>query len=418
MFELTKSLKVSALLLTALVTGCSPESKSEATVLEEPKPTIADTVINLSPENGLCAEEGTEVNLAALLEKDCRRLSSYRLFMDAQNPTANGNDRVLPYDLSTALFTDYATKYRFVYVPDGQVAQFDEAEVMNLPVGSVLIKTFALPANTNQRGFENERLVETRLLIHRENGWTALPYIWTKDGRDAALKVAGGNFNVSLEHDNNDLAFVYQVPDKNKCKQCHQIDKTTASGDTESIFSPIGPKARFLNTTFDYSSGKENQLVQWQNEGLLTGVPADLSGIDSVPVFDDSDAASLAELPFNELETLAKGYLDINCAHCHRKAGGNASNTGLSYEFWRPYAGNEKAHGRCKTPIAFSDEVNNERPYGLKPGSADESLMVYRMETLQPGHRMPEIGRMTTHTEGVALIKQWINAMPAEQCTS
>ena len=31
------------------------------------------------------------------------------------------NDRVLPYDLNSPLFSDYAHKARFVWMPEGQV---------------------------------------------------------------------------------------------------------------------------------------------------------------------------------------------------------------------------------------------------------------------------------------------------------
>jgi len=38
--------------------------------------------------------------------------------------------------------------------------------------------------------------------------------------------------------------------------------------------------------------------------------------------------------------------------------------------------------------------------------------MLYRMQQTDPAIAMPELGRSTVHAEGVALIHDWIAAMP------
>ena len=48
--------------------------------------------------------------------------------------------------------------------------------------------------------------------------------------------------------------------------------------------------------------------------------------------------------------------------------------------------------------------------YVIKPGAADESILLYRMISDQVDERMPEIGRSVSHTEGIQLIRDWINA--------
>ena len=50
--------------------------------------------------------------------------------------------RVLPYDLNTPLFSDYAHKLRTVWMPPGSVAHYDDGGVFDLPVGTILSKTF------------------------------------------------------------------------------------------------------------------------------------------------------------------------------------------------------------------------------------------------------------------------------------
>lgn len=45
------------------------------------------------------------------------------------------------------------------------------------------------------------------------------------------------------------------------------------------------------------------------------------------------------------------------------------------------------------------------------PGDPDQSIFIYRLQTTKPGDMMPELGRSTSHEEGVALIAEWISAM-------
>ena len=40
-----------------------------------------------------------------------------------------------------------------------------------------------------------------------------------------------------------------------------------------------------------------------------------------------------------------------------------------------------------------------------------ESILVFRMESDDPGIRMPELGRQLAHKEGLEIIKNWIRKM-------
>ena len=76
-------------------------------------------------------------------------LSDYQFFTGTLNEL-KPNARIIPYDLITPLFTDYAFKARFVYVPEGKSANFDTSQVLQLPVGSCLIKNFYYPEDFNK----------------------------------------------------------------------------------------------------------------------------------------------------------------------------------------------------------------------------------------------------------------------------
>ena len=126
------------------------------------------------------------------------RLSSYNLFRGdaaAQQPAVG----VIPYDLNSALFSDYTSKYRFIKLPPGTQATYDGQDVFEFPVGTVIAKTFASPRDARDPA-QGQRLIETRILKHEPEGWIGLPYIWNDDQTDAILEVAGGSVNVQWVH--------------------------------------------------------------------------------------------------------------------------------------------------------------------------------------------------------------------------
>lgn len=366
---------------------------------------------------GNCDAATSGVNWDALMDKNCPNLSDYNLFIDETDPTEQPNIGGVPYDLSVPLFTDYASKYRFVFVPEGLKASYSEAEVMNFPVGSVLVKTFAMPENTSFRDGA-ELVIETRLLIHRENGWVALPYYWdpANNGSDARLAALGVDIpNMTTNHNGVDLDFTYSVPDWTACTSCHG---KLSSG--VSTFIPIGPKARYLNKDHSYENSQvANQLTYWAEGGILEGLPTDMSTVMAAPLFDDSVVANA--LSSDALNDTAKAYLDINCAHCHRNEltlgtgfSGPAGSSGLQMEYNRAYEDDKTKFGTCKVAVAGGD---NNYPYDVIPKDADSSYLLFRMNTNDSRHRMPELGRATIHAEGVALISAWIDNLPTASCS-
>lgn len=402
-------------LITALLTACGGGSGSSDSDRS-------------AQEAARCESVVAEVQWNKLLTENAPQLSDYQLFRQPCNPAGETNSGGFPYDLTSALFTDYATKYRYIFIPPGERAEYSEQEALEFPVGTVLVKTFALPRDTSIRGYEaitdsnQETLIETRLLIRREGGWIALPYLWNAEQTSAALHLHGKSIPVSVVHNGQQKDFSYVVPDIQTCKQCHQLTDTVNGEDT-SRFTLLGPKARLLNRTLDYGildddAGEQNQLAYMIEHDLLEGAPADLTTIDTVPVF--TDETDISDKTPAELEAMAKGYLDINCAHCHRRTGaapnvtndGKAGYSGLKVEYWRSFEQNRNAHGVCKLPIAFSVQG---LAFDIVPGHADRSVLPYRME-LRTAKKMPEVGRDLVHEEGTDLIKAWINSMPAIDC--
>ena len=121
----------------------------------------------------LVAAQPAPVALDVLLaDEPAPTLAAYRLFIDAGATVPNR--RVVPYTLNTPLFSDYALKHRYVFVPPGKTIGYRATGVLDFPVGTALVKTFAYPADVRVAG-SPERFLETRLLIRKADGWVALP---------------------------------------------------------------------------------------------------------------------------------------------------------------------------------------------------------------------------------------------------
>ena len=306
------------------------------------------------------------------------RLSEYGFFTD---PIADliPAENVFPYELNSSLFTDYALKKRFVYIPKGKYAQYHEKETLQFPVGTILIKNFYY--DDSQLEGEKGSIIETRLLVHEETGWLALPYIWNNEQTDAFLEITGGEQKVTLR---NKGEFMYSIPNMAQCKSCHELNGAIA---------PIGPSARQLNK----SVHGNNQLLTLAQAGVLEDLP-EISGIARLPVWNDSKTGTLDER--------ARAYLEINCGHCHRPEG-PAKNSGLDLT---TFSASALSLGIFKGPVA-AGAGSGGHSFDIVPGKPAQSILTYRMESSDPGVMMPELGRRLIHTEGIELIKNWITNM-------
>lgn len=355
--------------------------------------TVPEPEVEYSDEEiaALCAGgDSNGVNWDAFVV-NCPSLSAYRLFVGNDPEGTPNTSSAAPYDLTTPLFSDYAKKYRYVFIPPGSSANYDATGPMDFPVGTTIAKTFALPLNTGI-----EKIVETRLLIRRANGWSGVAYIWDEFMTEATLALGGGAVEATIQDpDGNEVAVNYRVPNANQCTNCHGVK---ATGDDTFKNQPIGPKARWLNKDYLYADGLNNQLLHWSALGILAGTPA-LQDVPRLPIWDDPSDGTEADR--------ARAYLEINCAHCH-SATGRARATGLWLMADQPL---DAQYGLCKPPVAAGIGSGGLK-WDIVPGDAANSILVYRQSSNDPAVRMPELGRSAVHSQGVDLITRWINSLP------
>jgi uncharacterized repeat protein (TIGR03806 family) len=319
-------------------------------------------------------------------------LSEYGLFR-GELKNLDPIDGLLPYDLNTELFSDYAQKQRFIYVPEEESIAFTNSHVLEFPPGTVLVKNFYY--NHDDRSVSTGRtLIETRLLIRYVEGWKPNTYVWNSDQTGARLIRTGEVKPQSWTDSDGDLRNVdYVIPSVNDCGSCHR-----KNGE----ITPLGPNVRNLNKEYDYPTGEEHQLQRWRFEGYF-GEDFSTDTLSQLPVWNNQSTASL--------NLRARAYLDVNCSSCHNEAG-SARNSGLFLDYDQD---DSYRLGVCKIPVAAGSGMAGLK-YDIVPGKPDESILLHRMGSTQPGIRMPEIGRTLVHEEAIRLISEWIESMDIPTC--
>jgi uncharacterized repeat protein (TIGR03806 family) len=298
------------------------------------------------------------------------------------------NNKVLPYDLITPLFSDYAEKSRFIWMPAGVSATYEsDNKVLNFPDGTVMIKNFYYD-NVQPEG--NRKILETRLIYKKNGAWVFADYTWNDDQTGATYSLTGSFVPVQWIDKNDILRNVdFRIPPESECFTCHKVSNMSLT-----VSSPIGPKPQNLNRMYNYGEGEINQLGKWVEEGYLESYPSD---INTVVAWDDSTQL---------LKDRVRAYLDMNCSHCHQQ-GSHCSYRPLRFAYSET-AFSEDSLGVCIEPQEF---IPGPMTHIIARGNPTKSVLYFRLNSTQEQFRMPLLGRSVVHEEAVALVSAYINSL-------
>lgn len=334
-----------------------------------------------------------------------RKLSETGLFASAKDHTPAPG--VIPYSVNSPLWSDGASKERFMALPGDSKIQFDVVTYpqpapgaspgWRFPDGTVLVKTFALEMEKGKP--ESSRRLETRLLHYKqmpgdddEYGaqlWYGYTYIWNDDQSDAELLDARGADREYLIKDasaaGGERKQKWHFPSRSECTLCH----------TMAAKYVLGITTLQMNKDHDYGGVVANQLQTFDHIGLFTKpLPADLLQLEKLPDYHDKSVP---------VDARARAYLHANCAHCHRKWGG----------------GNAEFQLLATLPLLDTGTVDvkpGQGSFGLTdaryivPGEPGRSLVYHRM-TLTGLGRMPHVASSVVDKEAVELVGEWIRGL-------
>lgn len=309
-------------------------------------------------------------------------LSEYQFFQGALKDL-EPEFGVVPYTLNSPLFSDYSKKKRFIWMPNNTKASYiDDNVSLDFPIGTIIIKNFYYD---NVLPNDETKIIETRLMIRKNEGWTFANYVWNNEQNEALFDLNGSTVEIQWQENGTINSVDYRIPSGAKCLTCHKIQETP---------QPIGPKPRNLNLVYDYPAGSKNQLTKLVDLGYLENtIP---SNIKTLPNYNDTNES---------LDLRVRAYLDVNCAHCHSE-GTHCAYRPMRFDF---------ISTEDFTNIGVCVDAETDLGFNLghivEPGDARNSVLHYRINSTEPSDRMPLLGRTVVHSEGVQLIEDWINAL-------
>ncbi len=298
------------------------------------------------------------------------------------------------YQVAAALWSDHAAKQRIIILPKGQKIKFDPGEDWQFPKGTIIAKTFSFYDDFRDLTSPHH-ILETRLLILGDDGWTGHVYRWNDEQTEAKIMIAGERVDVGyIDEDGDSYQEQYIVPNTNQCKSCHERDD-------KNVF--LGPFTHQMNRPVEVQGETVNQLEYMAGQGMFD---AELPAAATLPAFPD---------PFGDapIDERARSYLHANCSHCHRPGGGGGL-SGLVLLDWERDLGK---NGVCKEPAAAGPGTGGH-DYDIVPGHPERSILIYRVSSTDPQIKMPELPNRIVDKHGVALLTEWIAGMDPAACSA
>ncbi|MBK7999071.1 MAG: PQQ-dependent sugar dehydrogenase [Verrucomicrobia bacterium] len=307
-----------------------------------------------------------------------RKLSETGLFADvATEKPAPG---VVGYEINHPGWHDGAKGKHWIAAPSDAKLHPSEGGQWGTDNGLVLVQTLALDTSAGPRR------TETRLLLKRDNDWTAYTYLWNDAQTDAELAPAKGmRTTVNLPEGPRS----WLVPSRSDCLVCHSRAANFAlSLNTRQLNRPASTEPSL------------NQIAHLEKQVLLSSASWISNKLDTAPRFP---SLSDTNAP---LEARVRSYLAVNCAHCHVHEGGGNSAMDLA-------AGTSLKNTRLIDQIPQHGTLNLKDARIVAPGSPSRSVLVTRTALRIPG-QMPPLGTIRPDTEATKLFMQWISSLKPE----
>lgn len=321
-----------------------------------------------------------------------RFLSDTGLYADAATLKIDSRNR--RFSPQYPLWSDGATKRRWVQLPAGSKIDVAELDKWELPVGTKFWKEFSF----------NGRRVETRFLWRvRQDRWVFASYVWNAQQTNAELASEEGIGNITEIADGKR----HSIPSVTECRSCHDSSRTETLGfdllqlsndrDPNALHAePLSPDMVTLKTLVD--------------ENLLEPARPDLL---AAPPRISADSA--------ETRT-ALGYMSTNCGSCHNRTSSIAS-LGLQLKWSDSYR--DGSTPDCAAALATTINqrghwVVPEAPDTsrlITPGHPETSAVIRRVKSRRPVSQMPPIGTVIADREAVNLLTSWVQGNAEEWAT-
>ncbi|MCW5628518.1 MAG: hypothetical protein KIT47_06645 [Rhodoferax sp.] len=340
-----------------------------------------------SPARGEVTERSATTVATAPETPLPQRLSETGLYgADGASGRVVGSD-TLPFSPQYPLWSDGASKRRWIRLPPGTFIDASDPDAWRFPVGTRLWKEFAHAG----------RPIETRFIERLADGrWRFATYVWNLQGTDALLAPERGVRALPAPGAPGGL---YAVPSRADCRGCHEGGPSPVLGFGALQLSPErDPQVPHAETP----PPGHTDLADLQARGLLRLLPPDVAR--TPPRIAAGSAVARSAL----------GYLHANCGHCHNDTGplaamdmallqSVADAPGSARRTWASLYGKTSRFRADRGDRGDAGEAQR-----IAPGRVDDSTLLQRMASPHVMSRMPPMGVSVVDVAGLQLIRQWI----------
>lgn len=317
-----------------------------------------------------------------------RFLSQTGLYADAATLKIDARNR--NFSPQYPLWSDGATKRRWVRLPAGSKIDVSDLANWELPVGTKFWKEFSF----------NGKKVETRFLWRTsKSNWLFASYAWNAQQTDAELASESGLPNIAEIVDGKR----HSIPSVSECRSCHDSNGTQILGfNALQLSDDRDPNALHAEPLSDDTL----TLKTLVDEQLMTPPRPDLVA---------NPPRIAADSPVTRT---ALGYLSTNCGNCHNRDSSIAS-LGLDLKYvvtGRPDAltcASALATGVNKRGHWVVPEAQEESRI-INPGHPESSAIIRRVKSRRPISQMPPIGTVIADTQAVDLLTTWVQGNSEE----
>ena len=262
------------------------------------------------------------------------------------------------------LWTDGATKRRFIALPAGTSIDTSDTDAWVFPPGTRVWKEFV----------RDGVRVETRLLRKVDAAtWQPVTYVWREDQTDADPFLDGIVDARSTAHD---------VPAVADCAACHAGAEDFVLG-----FSAVQLAHPDAGLDLDTASA-----LGWLSDPMMN---------DAVQVPGDADTRA------------ALGVLHANCGHCHnahkRAASSSACYTPNDEDFELALYVSDL--GAVTSTAVYRTAVSGDEDDLIRPGNPGGSEIRQRLARRGGDEQMPPLGTEVVDDAAVATIDAWIRGL-------
>jgi cytochrome c553/mono/diheme cytochrome c family protein len=309
-----------------------------------------------------------------------RLLSQTGLYADAATLKVDKRNRV--FSPQYPLWSDGATKRRWVRLPEGSQINIADLANWELPVGTKFWKEFSFGG----------RKVETRFLWRtRRDKWVFASYAWNHAQTEAVLASESGIADITEIADGKR----HSIPSVTECRSCHDSNRTETLGfNALQLSDDRDPNALHAEPL----TGEMVTVKTLVTENLVTPQRPEL--IAAPPRIEAGSPVTRAAL----------GYLSTNCGSCHNSKGSIASlgldlrnTTGAAAECAAATATTVGKRGHWVVPEAPQESRI------INPGHPESSSLIRRIKSRRPLSQMPPIGTVIVDTEAVEVLTSWVH---------